>query len=178
MTQQMPANVAFLTDAVERLSLSLDQARADVAWLRRLKDAEKDAVRISAELEAAQAELAAATAEAILKAREAEFANLRHLSVTVVPSDKSPGSIIAATYKISFEQLAYDPSEKRSTWQPRTVNGFSALGHDVYRYLMLAKPDAIPPCILALAPDGDPDEAMQAYFVAMQRGYTSTPTLN
>jgi hypothetical protein len=48
-------------------------------------------------------------------------------------------------------------------------------GCPVMRYLILAKSDAIPAVIMNLAPGGDAEEAFDAYFVAMRRGYMTTP---
>jgi hypothetical protein len=173
-TATKPADRVFLTSEVERLSASLDQARADVALLRRLKDAEKDATRIAGELATAQDALVTATVDAVTTRRDAEFANLRNLSVAVSFGDKRTPSAISASYAITYERLTYDNSAHRNEWKSNTINGFSAVPMDVMRYLLLARPDAIPAAIMALAPGGDAEEAFDAYFVAMRRGYMTT----
>jgi hypothetical protein len=177
-----PADRVFLTSEFERLSASLDQARADVALLRRLKDAEKDAARIAGELAAVQDALVTANVDALSAARDAEFGNLRNLSIIATFGDKRAPSAISASYAITYERLTYDNAAHKSLWKSNSINGFSAVPMDVMRYLILAKPDAIPLAIMNLAPGGDAEEAFDAYFAAMRRGYmttvAATPTLN
>jgi hypothetical protein len=166
-----PADRVFLTDEVQRLSAALDQARADVALLRRLKDAEKDATRIAGELVAAQEALVIANVDALTAARDAEFANIRSISVAVIPRKDSPITAIGVNYAITYERLTYDTAAHKSLWRSNTINGFSAVPMDVMRYLILAKPEAIPLAIMNLAPGGSAEDAFDAYFVAMRRGY-------
>lgn len=166
-----PADRVFLTSEVERLSTALDQARADVALLRRLTNAEADAERLAKELSKAQDDLSDAHADAILKERKAEFANLRSIAVRVTSPSGRELTALSANYTITYERLIYDG--RSSDWQPQSVNGLTALSSDVRRYLVLENPNAIPAIILDLAP-GDPAAALQAYFIAFQRGYMST----
>ena len=173
-TATMPADRVFLTTEVERLSAALDDARADVALLLRLKNAEKDAARIAGELDAAQRALVNANVDALSAMRDVEFANLRSLSVAAVANGGGNGSALGYTYVIRYERLTYDNRSNSNHWKVNSVTGFAALEPDVFRYMMLANPQAIPAAIMALAP-GDADAAMKAYFVAMQRGYTSPP---
>ena len=169
-----PADRVFLTSEVERLGIALDNARADVALLRRLKDAEKHAVLIAGELTKAQDKLSEAVANEVTANRQGEFAHLRNLSVTALPSDGRALCALSARYMISFERLSYDTKVRLSIWTPVTINGFNALTSDVMRYLVLHKATVIPAIIMALAPDR-PKDAMNAYMIALQRGYMSTP---
>lgn len=169
-----PADRVYLTTEVERLSAALDNARADVALLLRLKNAEQDAKRIAGELAVAQDALMNANVDALTAIRDAEFANLRSISVaTTYPSGSMP-SAISARYAVTYERLTYDNQSRQNVWKLHTVNGFSGLPSEVMRYLMMARPDAIPAIIIALAP-GDAEAAMDAYFLAMRRGYMTTP---
>jgi hypothetical protein len=169
-----PADRVYLTNEVERLSAALDDARADVALLLRLKNAEKDAARIAGDLSAAQNALANAIADAVTASRDVEFANLRGLSVEAVPNEGGNSSALGYSYVIRYERLTHDNRSNSNHWKVNSVTGFQALEADVFRYLMLANPHTIPASIMALAP-GDADKAMKAYFVAKQRGYISTP---
>lgn len=169
-----PADRVFLTTEVERLSAALDDARADVALLLRLKNAEKDAARIAGELAVAQDALVNANVDALTAIRAAEFGNLRSLSVEALANEGGNSSALGYSYIIRYERLTYDNRSNANHWKVHSVNGFRALEPDVFRYLMLANPHTIPASIMALAP-GDADAAMKAYFIALQRGYTTTP---
>ena len=170
-----PADRAFLANEVDRLSAALNQAYDDAELWRRLKDAEKRAPLIGLELARAQERLCAASADEIIAKREAEFAHIRGISVTVV-GPPPPGSLsaLSARYIINYERVIYDPTFRRSDWAPVSINGFNALASEVLRYLVLCKPSAIPAIIMEMAPD-NPEAAMKAYFIALQRGYMTGP---
>lgn len=170
----MPKDRVTLTAKVRLLIEQLDEARADVALLRRLKDAEKNAARLSAELDATQEALAVANTNQAIASRKALFANFGKLSIVAVPVDRST-SPLAARYTITCERLTYDSTTRESTMQPVSYSDFDCLPHDVFAYLVEVKADAIPASILSLAADGDPATALQEYLRGKKRGYLTIP---
>lgn len=158
---------AALVGEIERLSAELAEANADVALLRRLKDAEARAATLSAALGKAQEQLAEANADAHEAARNARFAGFDDISVR----DNTPEEhVLRTAFTITVNRMAYDSDTRTSTLRPLTFSGFIALPGDAYAYLIERKPSAIPAKIMALAP-GDPAEAMRRYLLAMRRGY-------
>ena len=168
-----PADRAALTATVEALAAELQLAQADVAMLRRLKDAERNAARIAETLTAAQDSLTVANADAALAARDDAFANFGDISIMSLAPANGKASVISTGFRITYQRMTYDMNTRQSTMQDHVVSGFHALPSDVFAYLMQVKPHAIPASIMALAPD-DPCAAMDAYFMALRRGYLTT----
>lgn len=169
-----PADPRYLTTEVERITAELRDANADVAFLKRLKEADKAASRLAVELALAQSNLQDAIAAEGLALREAEFANFRNITVTVTPGSLNPTSLIAARYTINYERLTYDHTYRINTWKHVTVGSFGALEPDAMRYLVIGNPAAIPASILELAPE-NPEAALSRFMLALRRGYTTGP---
>jgi len=160
---------AALVSAVERLGADLEQAKADVALLQRLKDAEANAKRLAGELRAAQDELSTAIAEATEAKREAEFAKFKDITVTEEQGNGS--SVLHSSFTIVVTALSFDGATHE---EQRTYIGFGQLPGDALSYLIEKRPDRIPASITALSPN-DPYEAFDTYFAGLRRGYLLGP---
>lgn len=159
---------AALVAAVERLGAELEQAKADVALLQRLKGAEADAKRLTTELRAAQDDLATAMADATKARYEAEFAKFRDITITE-EEGKGIGPL-HTTYTTTVTAVSFDGATHEGE---QTYVGFIGLPSDAMRYLIEKHPERIPASIMALG--CDPYEAFDTYFAGMRRGYLITP---
>lgn len=155
---------AELVASVERIAADLHQANQDVARLRRLKAAEADAKRLTNELQAAQDALSEANASWVLARREAAIAHFRDITVTRTGDE---AGVLHGKYLITVTQVQWDGHEQIVT---RTYTGFDSLPSDALSYLLNRHPDRVPAAIMALAP-GEPWRAVEAYSVALRRGY-------
>ena len=159
---------------VTRLQSELATAEQDIALLLRLKSAEASANRLREELATATAEQAKAGADAEEAARKARMAHF--LDITISDTGLNDGiNLVRTSFPISITKLAYD--SMRNVTEPQTyefLGGLQNLPPDALEYLVNERPEAIPGRILALAP-GDPEAALERYFVAVQRGYVSPP---
>lgn len=166
MTEQLDR--AALVAAVERLGADLEQAKADVALLQRLKDAEGNVKRLTAELAKAQDELTNELANATQARRKAEFAKFRDITVT---EDQGRGiGPLHATYKITVKAMSF--GERAEETEQEWI-GFNGLPTDVLHYLIDQHPERIPASIMALG--SDPYEAFDTFFAGKRRGYLLNP---
>jgi hypothetical protein len=165
MTTNMP-NLAKLMADVQSASAALEIAQADVALMQRLRTAEADAKRLTAELEIAQHALIEANTDAVLVARSAAFANFE--DITVTQDDRSGGHILHLGFNIEVTRKAWDG--RTTGTETVSYNSFTALPRDVLAYLIEVHPDRIPAGIMALAPNNAHD-AFQEYFMGQRRGY-------
>lgn len=168
MTDYRPSHVirAELTANTQEYN----KAREDVQLFERLKAAAATATKLQKQGDELREELLAAEAEEKRARKEAAYANIRNMKVQTVHGSRSNGGVLAATYLISFERLAWNSSMHRNDWVPAQVNGFAALEPDQMGYLLEVASDQIPAAIMNLAP-GDPQAAFHAYAVGMRRGY-------
>jgi hypothetical protein len=159
---------------VARLQSELATAEQDIALLLRLKSAEASAKRLREELATATAELAKADADAEEAARKARLSPFH--SITITDTGLEDGTnLLGTTFRIAITRLVYDAI--RGVTEPQTqafLGGLQALPPDALEYLVRERPEAIPGRILALAP-GDPEAALDRYFVALRKGYVSPP---
>jgi hypothetical protein len=166
----------MLNIKVAGLQARLAEKRIDAATFKRMSEAAKDTAQLAKELSAANEEQATLALAETQAEKAAVYARFREMTVTVRTPEGETPSAIGSRYNITYEQLAYDIHTRRSDFAQRTVNGFAALGDEAYDYLIECKPEAIPLAIIDLAP-GDPREAFGRYFIAMRRGYLSSPAI-
>jgi len=158
------------------MAQELEQAHQDAALLRRLNSAEEcirfltpeyeKALAIHEEEVAAEIKAAAVAAQA---AHEAQFAGLRDLHIIEV-SDPQGSTVLSSRFRISWTRDAWDADANATLPQIVSMSGFAALPSLVLSWIVQHHPDKIPASIMALAPH-DVDEALDRYFVALNRGY-------
>jgi hypothetical protein len=163
-----PQDRAALADTVARLTSELESAEGDVALLQRLKAAEAEAKRLTAELATAKAALAEADVAAEQAARSAIYAPFEGITV----EERGDGHILHKQFFIHVNRKEFDGYE--DTPQTRTYQGFQALSADAFSYLIERQPEQIPGSIMALSP-GDPWDAFDQYITAKRRGFLSAP---
>lgn len=148
---------------------ALAAARADLELYKRLMASEA----LVAQLETTEAEytrdLEKVVAKEAAEDKRERKAAYRNLTVTTTNGDRG---VLGAVYRIAWETPTYDYMTGDSPWTRRTAHSFSTLDDGVYGYMMEFCPDAIPALIMALAP-GNPEQAMERYFVGMKRGWVS-----
>lgn len=148
---------------------ALAAARADLELYRKLLASEA----LVAQLEATEAEYARDLEKVVAKEAADEKrkrkAAYRNLTITTANADRG---VLAASYHISWETPTFDYMSGDSPWARRTADSFSTMDDRVYAYMMEFHPEAIPALIMALAP-GNPEQAMERYFVGMKRGWVS-----
>lgn len=162
-------NRASLPAAMEldRISGELEEARADVTMLERLRSAVDRVKRLSIEQDKAiVAKDKALVAEA--KAKEAEwFAGIGNVRVT--QSDHTLGeNVLRSSFTIEYTKPRWNMYETVQT--QFSVEGFGPLPPEVLDYIIVKQPNLIPAAIMALAPDS-PVEAFRQYFLGLRRGY-------
>lgn len=120
-------NLDHLTYDIQRLTLALNEANADVTLLTRLRDAETLAARLTVELGQAQDALAAGMTAKVLAQRDMKFARFRDVKIIASHTEMSGSSALGCTYTIEYETLAYDPHSRAgqryetassSCWRP------------------------------------------------------------
>ena len=160
-----------LANRIASITVNLEGARADVALLQRLKDAQANAKRLTLELQATQEVLASALADERNAKLEAEFANIRKMAIsTSVPPEDRTAGVLKTTFAVTYETLSYDYQTRQNVWRTVSAPGINYLQARELAYLTQAKPELIPQCIVDLAP-GQPAEAVSRYIQAMSRGY-------
>jgi hypothetical protein len=157
--------------AAEHLD-SLVAQMGEVAELLALRDKLTSATDLAKslpkEIEAARRSLKEAEEAEALAEDEGGFAGLSDIQITATGKDAD--HVLRANYTITFSQLSYNPNTCQTEPIKRTVKGFEALPNDAYVWLVLRHPDKIPQQILDLCP-GNPQGAMDRYFVGMRRGF-------
>lgn len=163
---------AQLTADVERLAAELNQARADVVTLRRLKDAEADEKRLTVELRVAQEQLAERNAADVIAQRDAAYANYIDIGVEEEIT-LSGDSIMHNIYRITVTQREWNGWENA----PKVIvfDSFRALPGEAFNYLLEKHPSRIPAKIMALNPL-DAWDAFSIYFSGLKRGYFTGPS--
>ncbi len=174
-TKNTPAiSTNDLADRITSISTDLHAAKADIALLQRLKDAEINAKRLARELKDTQQDLATALANEHDAKQKAAFANIRKMAIT--PSapvgDANPG-LLKMTFAVTYETLSYDYSTRQNVWKAASAFGINYLQAAELAYLTEAKPEIIPQRIMDLAP-GKPAEAVSRYIQAVSRGYLAS----
>lgn len=152
-----------------RITAELDDARADVALLERLKSATDRVARLTAEHQKATAARAKALAAEAKANDERRFAGISDVSVAVHP--KTTGeNVVRTNWTITYTSPAWDGRVTRL--MEHSVESFGALRPEVLDYIIEKRPDLIPSKIMALAPDS-PRDAFRRYFVSVRRGYVA-----
>ena len=82
-------------------------------------------------------------------------------AIEVTPTQFTDGG--ETSYRISWDEPAWDAGFQASPITRRTVWGLGALPVNVLHYLIDKQPEQIPPAIMALAP-GDPAAAIAAHL--------------
>jgi membrane-bound lytic murein transglycosylase len=158
---------AQLVAKVQDLGAQVEQARADAALLRRLKAAEANEKRLTADLRAAQEELAEANATQIAAESEARFSLFRDITVVEKEPKEGPG-IQHMQYEITLTQMRWDGRESQAI--PQVYRGWDTLPEHALEYLIEKFPERVPSSIRALNPD-DLGNAFGRYFGAKRRGF-------
>jgi hypothetical protein len=154
------------------LSAEINQTREDAALLGRLQRAEGKLIQLLKKADALNTKLSKAVDTEGRQARDDEFAKFGGIIVTYTPLAHHEVHILSVRWDIRYKRLTWDMNTRQSVMLEHTVGDFDVLPEDVFRYLVLAKPEAIPSLITDLAP-GDLDEAFHRYFMAKRRGYIS-----
>ncbi len=145
-------------------------ARDDAVTFERLKAAAPKAMALAEKGTKLCAELLEAEAREAKERREAQYGNIRNMTVEARGDKFAPNpSPLHQVYIIRFEQNAYSSTYRQNIWERREVNGFGALTQEQFGYLVEVATDQIPSGIAALAP-GNPVEAFRLYSLGMSRG--------
>ena len=161
-----------LVDRIENLTAELAQARADVALLERLKNAEANATRCARELDAAQTALADAIADEVSAQRRATFSTIESIEIRDVAPEET---VLRSAFSIRVTRKCFDSMAGTNVSKMSSFDGFGVLPPEVMEYLVREKPEVIPAKIAALVP-GDPEGAFEAYFTGRRRGYLAGAT--
>jgi hypothetical protein len=150
---------------LERITVELNEANADLALLERLKSAADRVKRLTAEQDKATKSRDKAVAAEAKAADDARFAGISDVQVTCNTPDEH---VVRSSFTINYVRLTWNgyltaPME-------HSVTGFGCLPPDVLDYLIERRPDRIPAKIMALAPDS-PREAFRRYFASLRRGH-------
>ena len=165
-----PLNAIEIAGRIRAITAELAAANADVALLQRLKDAEANADRLTAELATLQDSADTALANANEAKRQEAFARIRNMSITAItPSDNPNPSLLQTRFAVAYETVSYDSSTRRTVWLVANAPNINYLPIEALAYLTEAKPEIIPAGIMALAPDS-PFDAVRSY-IRGQRGY-------
>ncbi|WP_294333309.1 hypothetical protein [uncultured Sphingomonas sp.] len=164
MTDQTSAELraALATNAV-----ALKKATEDAALYDRLKAASSEVRRLKQEGDALLSKMQEAQGREYAAERAAVAARIRNLRITTANAERGP---LQASYSVDWEGLAYDSNQHCSVWMPCNVTRLSSLPQDILVHIIRSEPEKLPQCIAELAP-GNPEEALDRYFVALRRGY-------
>ncbi len=166
-----PVNAFEIAGRIASITAELAAANADVALLQRLKDAEANADRLTAELATAQDSAAKVQADTNNAKRQEAFARIRNMTITAItPSDNPNAGLLQTTYAVSYETVAYDSSTRCTVWRVASAPNLHHLPTDALAFLTEAVPEIIPAGIMALAPDS-PAQAVGSFIQAIHRGY-------
>ena len=163
-------NAFEIASRINAATAELAAANADVALLQRLKDAEANADRLTAELATLLGTADTIEANAIDAKRQEAFARIRNMSITAItPSDNPTAGLLATKFAVSYETVSYDSRTRCSVWLVANAPNINYLPTEALAYLTEATPQIIPAGIMALAPDS-PVDAVRSY-IRGQRGY-------
>ena len=166
-----PVNAFEIASRINAATAELAAANADVALLQRLKDAEANADRLTAELATLQDSAATALANANEAKRQEAFARIRNMSITAItPNDNPTAGLLATRFAVTYETVSYDSGTRRTVWLVANAPNINYLPIDALAYLTEATPEIIPAAIMALAPDS-PAQAVRSFIQAIRRGY-------
>ena len=166
-----PVNAFEIAGRIASITAELAAANADVALLQRLKDAEANADRLTAELATAQDSAAKVQADANNVKRQEAFARIRNMTITAItPSDNPNAGLLATRFAVTYETVAYDSSTRCTVWRVASAPNIDRLPNEALAYLTEATPEIIPAAIMALAPDS-PAQAVGSFIQAIRRGY-------
>ena len=168
-----PVNAFEIAGRIKAITIELAAANADFALLQRLKDAEANADRLTAELAGLQDSADTAQADANEAKRQEAFARIRNMSITAItPSDNPNPSLLQTRFAVTYETVSYDSGTRRTVWLVANAPNVNYLPIDALAYLTEATPEIIPAGIMALAPD-NPTEAVRSFIQAIRRGYVT-----
>ncbi|MCU6454917.1 hypothetical protein LPN01_12595 [Sphingomonas sp. A2-49] len=156
--------LAAIATEIETLSAELLKVNNYIDILG--KPAMDKANEIDKALKDAKDRFATALADEQVEARNLRLSRFSDIRVEV----KSGDNLNTTGFLIKYKRDTWDIKENASVPKEHECNGFSALDDDAFDYLITEKPQAIPACIMALAP-GKPYEAFEAYMRGKQRGY-------
>jgi hypothetical protein len=157
---------AGIASEIETLRLNLDKVNAAIPVIG--KAAAAKAKEIADDIEKAQERYAQALTDEVAAARCERMSLFSDISITYPDDPDRP--LLRMNFTVRYTKLAYDMRTRLAAPAVYTVQGIFGLPDDAYEYLMMVKPEAIPPQIMALSP-GDPHEAMGRYFIGCKRGY-------
>lgn len=168
------------TVSLAAIAAEIETLRADLRTVNAAADIIGDAAHdrakaIEAAVTEAQARYADALAAEAEKSREARLADFRSIRVETTYPAGADGNLLRAGFVIHYERMTYDARYRAAFPVAHSCNGFSALPNEVYEYLVVRHPEAIPAEIMALHPD-DPQEAFRAYFMGKRRGVIRSPS--
>lgn len=156
-----------LFDRIEQLTKDLAVAKADVALLNRLKEAEANLPRIADELEQAQKNLVTLLNDEQRDKRLASYAGIKTVTIT----DKTPGeNVLGSTFAVTVIRNRFDHDIGANAEQQEDYVGFGIVPAEVLAYIVDKQPPILPAKILDLAP-GNPAEAFDRFMVSKRRGY-------
>ena len=158
-------NAADAVIELDRITHELEDARADVAMLERLKSAVDREKRLSTEQGKAIATRDRALAA---EAQAQELARFAGISSVRVTNDTPDENVLRASFTIEYTKPRWNMYETVAT--AYSTVGFGTLPPEILDYLIEKRPGLIPADIQALAPD-NPREAFGRYFVSKRRGY-------
>jgi hypothetical protein len=147
-----------------RISAELEEARADMTLIDRLKSAADRVKRLSGEQDKAIAARNKALAAEAKAKQEARFAGISDMRITCVGNEH----LLRLRFTIEYMSPRWNGFE--SVPARRSFESFDALPSDVLDYIIEVRPDLIPAMIADLAP-GSPREAFGRYFLGKKRGY-------
>lgn len=157
-------NLAAIAVEIETLSAELLKVNNYIDILG--KPAIDKANELDRALKDAKDRFATALADEQVEARSQRLARFSDIRVEVKPGD----NLNVTGFLIKYVRDTWDITANASIPKEHECNGFSALDDDAFDYLVTVKPQAIPACIMALAP-GKPREAFTLYMQGKQRGY-------
>ena len=150
-----------------RIAAELEEARADVALLERLKSANDRVTRLTTEQEKATKARDKALAAQAKAEKEARFAGISDVGVSESPETVRE-NVIRSSFTITYTKPTWNGRSSPPT--RHSVASFGTLPPDVLAYLVDVRPDLIPAKIMALSPDS-PRDALRRYFASCKRGY-------
>lgn len=159
-----------MSATLEQISHELEQARRDLATLRRLQDAEKRAEELAAAYADAKATEEAAELEKARQTFEARMDGITDLRVERHSAEATGDALLHRAYRITYAKPRWNMYTQTNAISESVVEGFAALPPEARLYLIHKAPHQIPEEIMALAP-GDPAEALAQYARAQRRGY-------
>ncbi|MEC3950836.1 hypothetical protein [Sphingobium sp. HWE2-09] len=162
----MTDTVTSVALAAEIEALRSDHAKVTAAIPLVGKAATAKAQQLAKDIVAAEERYASTIADEILAERKARLAHFTDIEVLYNPDFDN---LLTVNFLIRYRRASWDYQTRMTAQKDFTCNGFTALPDDVYEYLTTVRPDAIPPAIMALAPD-NAHEAFDIYLSGLRRG--------